>query len=218
MKRSLGLVAAITMSISLMACSGGTDAVDASQSKTDSTQSNTDASTLYPAGPFELTSATGAKVSFDLPSSADDERIADVEKFRTDTNASPVSYIIADVDNRKGTERVDLTITAFDADGRKYSFSPVSDSISEWEPYYSEDHEYVMPDGSKLAEDVGSELSDRGTDLYNKYLMAIEPAARGTVVLVSVDEDLPTEFARVALSSSGNAAEDATPVGKNGSK
>ncbi|QIK62329.1 hypothetical protein G7068_03240 [Leucobacter viscericola] len=220
MKRTLGIVAALTMSISLMACSGGANNADEPKSGTDATQAEAEAPTLFPAGPFEFTTETGAKITFDLPSAADDERIADIEKYRVDTNASPVTYVIANVDNRKGTDYAGLTnVSAFDKEGRKYEFTEVFKTISDWQPYYSEDHEYVMPDGSKVAEDVGTELYNRGIDIYNKFLKGPAPAEQGTVVLVSKDVDLPSEFTRVAVTAGefGTPAGDATPAKKSNS-
>lgn len=219
MKRTPGILAAIAITLSLTACGAAdspenTDNTEAPASEPTTTE--TEEPQLYPAGPFELTSATGAAITFELPTPATDESLAEIEQFRTDTGGEAVSYLVVKVDNRNGTEPVTLeTVTAFDADGTKYEFTDVTDFLDEWSPYYSEDYEYVLPDGSTIPEDEGDELYNRGVDIYNANLGEIAVAESGTIVLASADVELPAEFTRVAVFPDAFATEgeDATPPG-----
>lgn len=170
---------------------------------------------LMKAGAFKLFAISGADISFDLPTPTTDKRLSDIEAYRKDTGADPVTYLIAEVDNRKGTEFVNMyEVSAYDEEGNKYEFSTVSEHISEWGPTYTADYEYVMPDGSELSEAEGQALNNRGVDLHNKFLDGVDPAERGTIVMLSEDVDLPSEFTRVAVHPSGgmNEAEEAFPA------
>ncbi|UXN31026.1 hypothetical protein [Glutamicibacter sp. M10] len=170
---------------------------------------------LMEAGAFKLLAMSGADISFDLPTPTTDKRLSEIEAYRKDTGADPVTYLIAEVDNRKGTEFVNMyEVSAYDEEGNKYEFSTVSEHISEWGPTYTADYEYVMPDGSELSETEGQALNNRGVDLHNKFLDGVDPAERGTIVMLSEDVDLPSEFTRVAVHPSGgmNEAEEAFPA------
>ncbi|WP_017793440.1 LptM family lipoprotein [Leucobacter salsicius] len=221
MKRTPGIVAAIAITLALTSC-GATDNTGDTQAPTqEPTTAEAVEPQLYPEGPFELTSLSGAEISFELPSPANDENLAEIEQFRTDTGGSPVSYIVLQVDNRNGTEPVALeNVTAFDADGNKYEFSSIIDFIDEWSPYYSEDYEYVLPDGTTLPEDEGDELQRRGVDIYNSNLGEVAVAENATIILASPEVELPGEFTRVTVFPDAFATdgEDATPAGSNDSE
>lgn len=76
-----------------------------------------------PQGTFELITDEGTKFTFDLPTPASDPRVADIEAFRKKAETAPVSYIVADVDNRQGEESVNMySVSVFDPDGKKYEF------------------------------------------------------------------------------------------------
>lgn len=169
---------------------------------------------LYPAGAFELTSIAGAEITFDLPTDASDERLAEIEQFRANTGGEPVSYIVVEVDNRNGTDDVMLeNIDVFDEDGTKYEFTDITNFIDEWSPYYSEDYEWVLPDGSVMPEEEGDALNNRGVDLYNANLGEIAVAENSIVILALQDVDLPSEFTRVVVVPDPFAEEEevATP-------
>lgn len=170
---------------------------------------------LMEAGAFKLLAMSGADISFDLPTPTTDKRLADIEGYRKDTGADPVTYLIAEVDNRKGTEYVNMyEVSAYDEEGNKYEFSTVSEHISEWGPTYTADYEYIMPDGSELSEADGQALNNRGVDLSNEFLDGVDPAERGIIIMLSEDVDLPSKFTRVAVHPSGgmNEAEEAFPA------
>lgn len=216
MKRSPGILAAIAITLSLTAC-GATDSPENTEAPaSEPTATETEEPQLYPAGPFELTSAAGAEITFELPTPVTDESLAEIEQFRTDTGGTPVSYLVIKVDNRNGTEPVTLEeVTAFDTDGTRYEFSSVSDFIGEWSPHYTENDDYVRLDGTTISAEEGGALYNRGVDLYNAQLGEIAVAESSFIILASQDVDLPNEFTRVAVFPDAFATdgEEATPPG-----
>jgi len=219
MKQLLGISAAFVLALSLSAC-GGAEPTPAASTPTPAAalpssevedlpmDSDVDATQAMPAGEFQLFALSGADIKFTLPTPVTDKRLNDIEAYRKDTGAKPVTYLIADVDNRKGTEFVNMyNVSAYDADGMKYEFSTISEHISDWGPTFTGDYEYVMPDGKKLSEPKGQELSDRSVELHNKYLDGIDSAERGTIIMLSEDGELPREFTRVAVQPSGGMEE-----------
>jgi hypothetical protein len=161
-----------------------------------------------PAGPYRLTTASGADITFALPTPATDPAVAAIEAYRVKVGAAPVSYLVADVDNRKGTEPANMyMVTAVDDEGRQFTFSSVADAIQGWAPTYSYDFKWSMG-GKALDEAVGAGLKREANDLYNGEVSNVETAERSTVVLASADAELPTEFARVAVQASGMGEEE----------
>lgn len=160
------------------------------------------------AGEFETYSSGGGHIVFDLPADSDSEELVELEEYREDVNADPVTYLIADVDNRNGSESINMyQVKAFDEDGNSYEFSDVSAYVSEIGPTYTGDYEYVLPDGEVLDDELGFELSERNTDLHNEYLDGASPAERKTMILVHEGDDLPDEFTRVAVWPNGAGEE-----------
>lgn len=127
----------------------------------------------------------------------------------------PVSYLVADVDNREGTEYINMyMVSAFDKEGRQYSFTTVTNAVDKWRPSYGSDYRWTLPNGTVLDEASGSTLNGEAADLNNGNLADIDPAERATVILASNDVDLPDEFTRVSVLPSGGLteAEEARPV------
>jgi hypothetical protein len=161
-----------------------------------------------PAGPYSLITASGAEITFALPTPATDPAVAAIEAYRVKVGAAPVSYLVADVDNRKGTEPVNMyMVSAFDDKGRQFTFSSVADAIQGWAPTYSYDYKWSMG-GKELDEAAGAALKREANGLYNGEASEVDTAERSTVVLASSDAELPTEFARVAVQASGMGAEE----------
>lgn len=167
-----------------------------------------------PAGDFELTTKSGAEITFTLPTPATDPAVAKLEEFRDKAGGAPVTYLVASVDNRQGTEPVKIYMVAvFDEEGRQYTFSTVADALDSWKPSFDSDYKYKLPDGTVLDDAAGDELSRSATDLNNENLGDVDPAERATVVLASTDVDLPDEFSRVAVQPSGRGeGEEAKPA------
>lgn len=156
------------------------------------------------ASAWQFVSMGNATVHFFLPADVTDPRLAEIEAFRKDAGAAPVSYIIAEVDNRDGLEDVNMyMVSAYDADGKEYKFTRVDGMISEWGPTYSSDLEYVLPDGTKMDEAAGDALSRRGTELHNANLDDVNIGQRSTVILASTTAKLPATFTRVGVQPAG---------------
>ncbi|MFE5837218.1 hypothetical protein [Arthrobacter sp. NPDC056493] len=170
--------------------------------------------TLLPAGKFQLNTQSGAKITFELPTPATDPALAKLEAYREKTGGKPVTYVVADVDNRNGTEMLNMyQINAFDKEGREYIFGAVWHMIDLWKPTYGSDYKYTLPGGKVLDDATGDALSNEGTELYNANLDNADVAQRLKIILASSDVDLPTEFTRVSVQPSGaGQGEDALPV------
>jgi hypothetical protein len=171
-----------------------------------------------PAGVFDLVAKTGGIVRFTLPTPASDPAVADIEAFRKKTGAAPVSYIVADVDNRSGTEVINMyKVSAYDAEGREYAFARAAGVFGEWGPTFGSDYVYRMPDGSILDEATGSALNNEEVRLNNAIDIVASPAQRANIILISKSTDLPKEFTRVAVAPSGMGYPiDALPSGAGG--
>jgi hypothetical protein len=166
------------------------------------------ASTL-PAGKFNLTTKSGADITFTLPTPATDPAVADLEAYRVKVHGAPVSYLVADVDNRKGTERINMyMVSAFNEEGRQYTFSTVTDAVDTWKPSYQADGTYLMPNGEVLSDAAGTPLSNQATELYNANINDADVAERTTIILASTDTDLPDAFTRVSVLPSGGMGPD----------
>jgi hypothetical protein len=176
--------------------------------------SATAARAALPAGGYELTTASGARITFTLPTPATDPAVSAIEAYRVKVGAAPVSYLVADVDNREGTLPVNMyVVSAFSEEGRQFTFSGVADAIQGWAPTYSYDYKWSMG-GKALDEAVGAELKREANDLYNAEVSDVDTGERTTVVLASSDAELPTEFAKVAVQPSGMGdGEEARPAG-----
>lgn len=167
-----------------------------------------------PAGDFELTTQSGAEITFTLPTPPTDPAVAELEAFRDKAGGAPVTYLVAKVDNREGSEPVNMYMVAvFDEEGRQYTFSPVIDALNSWKPSLDSDYKYKLPDGTVLDDAAGDELSRSAADLNNENLGEVDPDERATVVLASTDVDLPREFTRVSVQPSGMGdGEEAKPA------
>jgi hypothetical protein len=161
-----------------------------------------------------LDTQSGAKITFKLPTPVTDPALAKLEAFRKKAGGKPVSYIVADVDNRNGTEPVNMyQINAFDKEGREYTFGAVTDVLDTWKPTYRNDYEYKLPDGRVVDQATGSALSREGTELHNSNLIGADVAERAKIILATTDVDLPDGFTRVSVQPSGaGEGEDAVPV------
>jgi len=174
----------------------------------------TPTTTTLPAGKFKLTTLSGADITFTLPTPATHPAVAKLEAYRKKTGGAPVSYLVAEVDNRKGTELVNMyQVNVFDAEGTEYTFGDVAQTISAWKPSYTSDYKYVTAAGKVLDDATGSALSSEGTELHNAHIGDADVAEKATLVLVSEATTLPSEFTRVSVQPSGGGeGEDATPA------
>lgn len=194
----------------LAACSAPAQDIptaDAPGSSPDS-PSATAAREAMPAGPYKLTAASGAEITFTLPTPATDRIVSAIEAYRVKVGAAPVAYLVADVDNRKGTVPVNMyMVTAFSEEGRQFTFSSVAGAIQGWAPTYSYDYKWSMA-GRALDEAAGAALKREANDLYNAETADVDIAERTTVILASSDAELPVEFTRVAVQPSVTGSEE----------
>jgi hypothetical protein len=170
--------------------------------------------TVPRAGEFTLDAQSGGKITFKLPTPETDPALAELEAFRKKAGGKPVSYIVADVDNRNGTEPVNLyQIKAFDKEGTEYTFGAVTDLLETWKPTYRNDYEYKLADGRVVDHATGSGLSREATEMHKSILMGADVAERAKIILATADVDLPDGFARVSVQPPGaGEGKDAVPV------
>ena len=176
--------------------------------------SPTPTATTLPAGKFKLTTLSGAEVTFTLPTPVTHPAVKAIEAYRVKAGGAPVSYLVAEVDNRKGTESVNMyRVDAFDADGAQYTFSTVTEALSAWSPEYGSDYKYTSAAGKPLDDATGDALQREGVALHNEHLSGADVAEKAMLILQSPTTELPTEFTRVSVQPSGGGeGEDATPA------
>jgi len=178
------------------------------------TASPTPTATTLPAGKFKLTTLSGAEITFTLPTPVTDPAVKDLEALRVKAGGKPVSYLVAEVDNRKGTERVNMyQVDAFSEDGAQFQFSDAATLTNLWSPSYGADGSYTMPSGKVLDAATGDALSREATEVHNAHINDADKGEKATIVLASSNAELPTEFTRVSVQPSGGGdGEDATPA------
>ncbi|WP_420178535.1 hypothetical protein [Paenarthrobacter sp. TA1.8] len=144
--------------------------------------------------------------------------MSEIEAFRVKAGAAPVSYVVADVDNRAGRGSINMfKVTAFDPEGKKYEFSRAYQFVSAWGPSYGSDFVYRLPDGTALDEAAGRSLNDQEVELHNSLLDDVAPAEHASIVLVSESPELPKEFTRVAVNPNGAGEQvEALPTSAGG--
>lgn len=153
---------------------------------------------ILPAGgEYFFQTADGAVGKFTFPG----DPYPPVEEMRALVGAAPITYVTVVVDNRNGSVPVNMyELAAFDADGRKYTFQTVDQTLDQWM--------------------AGIGTSDEEISLYNQFVDAVNAnmiyADIGQVaefVMASEDTDLPAEFTRIAIQASGMGNEvEAVPV------
>ena len=170
-----------------------------------------------PAGEYEAYAEAGGHIVMQIPASTNDEPIAEIEEYREATGAEPVTYLIADVDNRDGTDSINMwKVEVFDEEGNSYEFNGVSEYVSDIGPeadWASEDESYTLIDGTEISKDEYFTLNSISTDLHNEHLHGASAAERKTMILVYEGTDLPDEYTRVAVFPNGATEEvDAYPT------
>jgi len=204
----------IFAAVAVLATSCAAPAASTAPAPVKAEASPTPTATTLPAGKFKLSTLSGAEIKFTLPTPLTDPSVAKLEAYRKKVGAKPVAYLVAEVDNRKGTKPVNMyQVNAFDADGIQYMFSGVTDAISEWKPSYQADDTYLLPSGKVIPGDAGTPLSNEGSDLHSAFNEYVDVAERKTVVLQSATTEIPKEFTRVSVQPSGGGeGEDALPA------
>lgn len=144
---------------------------------------------------FDLDAATGQKPLtpgirvYGLSESGGDfvittkiDPVEDLESYREKAGGEPVSYMSVDIDNREGSENINMyQIAVYDAAGNEYIFTSADESADEWR---------------ELLGTGNSEAYNEGVDLSNKYLnQGASPHQRSTMILTG--PELPAEFTAV---------------------
>lgn len=129
-----------------------------------------------------------------------------------------MSYIVADVDNRNGTDQINMyRVSAYDADGKEYAFARAETVFGGWAPSYGSDYLYHMPDGTTVDEATGRALYNEKVRLDSIFDISAAPAQRANLILISKSADLPKEFTRVAVNPNGMGFPiEALPSGAGG--
>lgn len=182
-----------------------------------------------PMGTFSLTeeplfvsTSTGASITMTMDAQPDaDEQIAWLEQYREDVGGDPVTYILSEVDNRDGTERINMySVSIFDTEGTEYTCEQPGDYLeANWLPvwlYGSTDvDEYESADGEPMDYDEATELEDR----YRNYELTsdVEPLGQNTMVTIC-PADLPAEVTGVHVMPGGVYIDPtyATPISYEG--
>ena len=138
-----------------------------------------------PAGEFELQASQGTHITFELPTDPAHESLQSIEEYREALDLEPVTYIVAEVDNRQGDSPVTLAdIYVYDPDGTEYIFSSAGPIVSRWDT--PTDETYYM------SQDIREELSQD-----------VQPAGKDELILIYEGDDLADEFTRVAAWPTG---------------
>lgn len=169
---------------------------------------------IMDAGEFEAYDQYGAHIVFDLPTSTEHEAVADVEQWRQDVHADPVTYVVVEVDNRGGGEPVSMSqMSVFDEDGNQYEFYNIGGLVTDWQPDSSDGNEYIFPSGEVMSGEEWIPLQNRMVELQEDHNGSIDIAGAGEIVLAYEGDDLPDEFTRVSVHPSGFEGVEAYPIG-----
>lgn len=157
--------------------------------------------------PFFASTMTGALITMTMDAQAEsNEEIAWLEQYRQDAGGDPVSYILSDVDNRDGSEPINMySTTMYDQDGKSYECEMAIDYAEEnWQPvwlYGSTDvDEYESATGEPMEHSVGDELDRR----INEHEVddTVDPFEAGAIVSIC-PETLPEEVTAVEVMPGG---------------
>lgn len=155
---------------------------------------------------FEFISSHGAKGSLEFVTGKD-PRVAKIEKFRKASGGFHTEYLIAEVDNREGTEVANmLQVDIYDPEGLSYTYRKASDLISEWRPYTPDGDTYMKAGGTeKLTDDEYTKLEKQAVALDEELTWAIDPLEKSTFILAMPIEakGMPTELTGVSVSAHG---------------
>lgn len=220
---ALTTLALVTM-LSLMGCSSDSaqdNAPAAGGASTPSVAPESTPATYELDQSFTATTSYGATLTVEIPAAGPPE----VERLRTDLKINPVSYAKVGIDNRQGTEDVDVyLVTIYDEDGTAYEFQDLSVyHIADWGPDYTDalggvegQYGYTLADGTVIEEDLGDDLSRTSTDIHNQYLNGTSASKLEVSVgwLASTTTQLPERITGITVQPQGMGEKvDMTPGG-----
>lgn len=186
--RSAALALVIGVSLLAVGCAPAAES-EPSPSAVAEEPAETPEPLVYPAGAdYFFVADEGAVGKFTFPGEPD----VAAEELRNVVGAAPVTYVTVVVDNRQGTEPVNMyELAAFDADGRKYTFSTVDTFMDDW----------MSTIGTDTNEEI--ELYNRFVDAVNANMISAEVGQVSKFLMASTDVDLPAEFTRITVQPSG---------------
>ena len=139
--------------------------------------------------PFFASTVTGAQITMTMDAQrGDSEEIAWLEQYREDAGGEPVSYILSDVDNRDGSELINMyNISVYDEEGLEWACGSPDEYLDEvWRPewlYISTDQdEYESADGEPMDYDTAEELDNRASE--HEYVHGVSPFERASMVSI----------------------------------
>lgn len=200
MKLTAKIMPALTIALlALTACNSEQPEADTEPVEGETQELNTEndpAPSEMTAGQYELTSQYGAQITIELPAESSNELFAEVEEYREEVQAEPITYLIADVDNREGEEQVSFPeLRVYDEQGTQYDFETIDTVMFDWyDPLWETDEA----------------LYDRGWEIgaQDDFDVKVNQGATGLVVLAYDGDDLPDQFTRVAALPHGIAGEE----------
>jgi hypothetical protein len=145
-------------------------------------------------GEYEFTVPTGGKGTLTIPA----EPLEEIESLRTLVQGEPVTYITGTVDNRDGSEAVNMYgVSIFTPEGEELEYKG-ADS-------YADELRNLLPDNAP------SETHNRFIDTSNKHQIFVKPLAKGDFVLVG--PSVPQEITGITVYPTGGFDPvQATPV------
>lgn len=150
---------------------------------------------------------TGAQITMAMDGQpGDSEEIAWLEQYREDVGGVPVSYVLSDVDNRDGSELIDMyTISVYDEEGLEWACGSGGHYVDEvrapvWMYGSTDRDEYELADGGPMDYDNATELDRRANE--REYVAGVSPSERATMVSVCAAE-LPATAVAVEVMPAG---------------
>ena len=154
--------------------------------------------------PFYVKTPEGSEIVVDFSA----EPPADIEEYRIATGTGVGTYATVDIDNRQGTEYSSVyQVTLYDEEGNSYPFQDVElYHFSEWGPTFTEDYDYVMPDGTVLDEATANKFEQMEAALYEKYFDdGADPLERSQSWIATPGE-LPDDIVGVSIEANGSGS------------
>lgn len=139
--------------------------------------------------PLFASTSTGAQITMTVGAQpSDDDEIAWLEQYRADVGGDPVTYILSDVDNRDGSELVNMyNISVYDEEGLEWACGDAETFVDEaWEPVWlygsTDKDEYESASGEPMDYDEAEELSRRANE--REFSAGVSPFERAAMVSV----------------------------------
>lgn len=139
--------------------------------------------------PLFASTSTGAQITMTVDAQpGDSDEIAWLEQYREDVNGEPVTYVLSDVDNRDGSELINMyNISFYDEEGLEWACGGPDTYVDEvWKPVWlygsTDKDEYETSDGEPMDYDEGEELSRRANEF--EFSSGVSPFERNTMVSI----------------------------------